>query len=256
MASLCIGQLYHARRFEDDDMKEQIINYLTALSKIEDDNSVVQKFAVQTLKNLLPYQKNRVTNVCIWHIQGSNISQDRILREMKFLKLEIEGVSCAGGSEEEDYCVIINITKEMKSVEEPHNEKYVAGSKSSCAVKCHKDHKIKFLGMEIFECQCGVRNEQKCKIPCIDLSIASEKSDSEENSIASQNSIDSIAAEYDDFEIVQKLFGGVMGNTFLVMLKTTGKLFVMKRVDYLDEKDKMKADEEVEQIRRLSSKFT
>ncbi|KAA6358253.1 MAG: hypothetical protein EZS28_046220, partial [Streblomastix strix] len=57
-------------------------------------------------------------------------------------------------------------------------------------------------------------------------------------------------------EIVQKLFGGVMGNTFLVMLKTTGKLYVMKRVDYLDEKDKMKADEEVEQIRRLSSKFT
>ncbi|KAA6379100.1 MAG: hypothetical protein EZS28_025373 [Streblomastix strix] len=133
----------------------------------------------------------------------------------------------------------------MKSVEEPHNEKYVAGSKSSCAAQCHKDHKIKFLGMEIFECWCGVRNEQKCQIPCTDLSIASEKSDSEENSIASQNSIDPNVAEYDDFEIVQKLFGGVMGKTFLVMLKTTGKLYVMKRVDYLDEKDKMKADEEV-----------
>ncbi|KAA6359760.1 MAG: hypothetical protein EZS28_044713, partial [Streblomastix strix] len=62
MASLCIGQLYRARRFEDDDMKEQIINYLTALSKIEDDNSVVQKSAVQTLKNLLPYQRERSFN--------------------------------------------------------------------------------------------------------------------------------------------------------------------------------------------------
>ncbi|KAA6392907.1 MAG: putative NEK protein kinase [Streblomastix strix] len=61
---------------------------------------------------------------------------------------------------------------------------------------------------------------------------------------------------YDDFIIVKKLFGGVMGKTYLVRLKSTGKLYVMKRVDYLDEKDKKNADDEVELMRRLSSKFT
>ncbi|KAA6384211.1 MAG: putative NEK protein kinase [Streblomastix strix] len=62
--------------------------------------------------------------------------------------------------------------------------------------------------------------------------------------------------EYQDFEIVKKLFGGAMGKTFLVMLKTTGVLFVMKRVDYLDENDKKMADEEVAQMKHLSSRYT
>lgn len=36
-----------------------------------------------------------------------------------------------------------------------------------------------------------------------------------------------------------------MGKTFLVRHKTTDILYVMKRVDYLEEKDKKLADEEV-----------
>ncbi|KAA6369525.1 MAG: hypothetical protein EZS28_034948, partial [Streblomastix strix] len=48
--------------------------------------------------------------------------------------------------------------------------------------------------------------------------------------------------EFQDFEIVKKLFGGAMGKTFLVRHKPSGVLYVMKRVDYLDENDKKNAD--------------
>jgi hypothetical protein len=39
-------------------------------------------------------------------------------------------------------------------------------------------------------------------------------------------------------EVVKKLFGGAMGKTFLVRNKNSGVLYIMKRVDYLDENDK------------------
>ncbi|KAA6398128.1 MAG: putative MAP kinase kinase family domain protein [Streblomastix strix] len=102
---------------------------------------------------------------------------------------------------------------------------------------------------------------------------SSSSSDTQDQDILSQCStaqqsmgIDSTASSlisdlidepiYDDFIIVKKLFGGVMGKTYLVRLKSTGKLYVMKRVDYLDEKDKKNADDEVELMRRLTSRFT
>ncbi|KAA6373142.1 MAG: putative serine/threonine-protein kinase Nek4 [Streblomastix strix] len=47
-----------------------------------------------------------------------------------------------------------------------------------------------------------------------------------------------------------------MGKTFLVRHKPSGVLYVMKRVDYLDENDKKNADFEVEQMRNLTSKYT
>ncbi|KAA6353334.1 MAG: hypothetical protein EZS28_051139 [Streblomastix strix] len=62
--------------------------------------------------------------------------------------------------------------------------------------------------------------------------------------------------EYEDFEIVQKLFGGAMDKTFLVKHKPTDMLYVMKRVDYLDKKDKKIADDEIAQMKLLSSKYT
>ncbi|KAA6398669.1 MAG: putative Serine/threonine-protein kinase Nek3 [Streblomastix strix] len=62
--------------------------------------------------------------------------------------------------------------------------------------------------------------------------------------------------EFDDFEVVKKLFGGSIGKTFLVLLKTTGVLYVMKRVKYMDEKDKKQAGMEVAQMKRLASRFT
>ncbi|KAA6370833.1 MAG: putative serine/threonine-protein kinase Nek6 [Streblomastix strix] len=62
--------------------------------------------------------------------------------------------------------------------------------------------------------------------------------------------------QYEDFEIVKKLFGGAMGKTFVVRHKPSGLLYVMKRVDYLDEKDKKMADDEIAQMKLLSSKYT
>lgn len=44
-----------------------------------------------------------------------------------------------------------------------------------------------------------------------------------------------------------------MSKTFLVKRKMTGELFVMKRVDYLEFSDKMRADEEVATMERLAS---
>ncbi|KAA6377320.1 MAG: putative Serine/threonine-protein kinase Nek6 [Streblomastix strix] len=62
--------------------------------------------------------------------------------------------------------------------------------------------------------------------------------------------------EIQDFEIVKKLFGGAMGKTFLVRHKASGVVYVMKRVDYLDENDKKNADFEVEQMHHLNSRYT
>ncbi|KAA6386420.1 MAG: hypothetical protein EZS28_018052, partial [Streblomastix strix] len=47
-----------------------------------------------------------------------------------------------------------------------------------------------------------------------------------------------------------------MGDTYLVMLKSDGMLYVMKRVDYVDMNDRKMADEEVAQMRRLASRYT
>ncbi|KAA6312371.1 MAG: hypothetical protein EZS28_055937, partial [Streblomastix strix] len=71
-----------------------------------------------------------------------------------------------------------------------------------------------------------------------------------------RNKIELGTTQFQDLEIVKKLFGGVMGKTFLVRHKTTDVLYVMKRVDYLEEKDKKLADEEVAQMRLLSSRYT
>ncbi|KAA6403324.1 MAG: putative Serine/threonine protein kinase [Streblomastix strix] len=61
---------------------------------------------------------------------------------------------------------------------------------------------------------------------------------------------------YEDFDIMKKLSGGAMGKTFLVLLKLTGKQYVMKRVDYLEDNDKKRADQEAEIMQKLSSRYT
>ncbi|KAA6376113.1 MAG: hypothetical protein EZS28_028358 [Streblomastix strix] len=62
--------------------------------------------------------------------------------------------------------------------------------------------------------------------------------------------------EYQDFVVVKKLFGGAMGKTFVVRHKPSGQLYVMKRVDYHDAKDKKMADDEIAQMKQLSSRYT
>ncbi|KAA6382261.1 MAG: putative NEK protein kinase [Streblomastix strix] len=61
---------------------------------------------------------------------------------------------------------------------------------------------------------------------------------------------------YEDFDIMKKLSGGAMGKTFLVQLKLTGKQYAMKRLDYLEDKDKKRADLEVTIMQKLSSRYT
>ncbi|KAA6392654.1 MAG: putative NEK protein kinase [Streblomastix strix] len=60
---------------------------------------------------------------------------------------------------------------------------------------------------------------------------------------------------YDNYTFIKKLSGGTMGRTSLVCYQPTGKKYVMKRVDYLDEKDKKIVDEEIELMKKFSSKY-
>ncbi|KAA6388213.1 MAG: putative Serine/threonine protein kinase, partial [Streblomastix strix] len=61
---------------------------------------------------------------------------------------------------------------------------------------------------------------------------------------------------YEDFDVMKKLSGGAMGKTFLVQLKLTGKQYVMKRVDFFDDKDKKRAYLEATIMKSLSSHYT
>ncbi|KAA6401176.1 MAG: putative MAP kinase kinase family domain protein [Streblomastix strix] len=129
------------------------------------------------------------------------------------------------------------------------DESYVC---KNCAETCHRGHNLKPMGILDIYCDCPFECPEESDI---------EKNAAQNQEADQQLKIELINSElvepkYQDFEIVKKLFGGAMGNTFLVMLKLTSVLYVMKRVDYLDEGDKKLADEEVEQMRRLSSKFT
>ncbi|KAA6387826.1 MAG: putative HELicase Q, partial [Streblomastix strix] len=62
--------------------------------------------------------------------------------------------------------------------------------------------------------------------------------------------------KFQDYEVIRRLKGGAQGKTFLVKLKKNGTLYVMKRVDYLEEEDKKTADEEVAQMKLFESRFT
>ncbi|KAA6387766.1 MAG: putative NEK protein kinase, partial [Streblomastix strix] len=61
---------------------------------------------------------------------------------------------------------------------------------------------------------------------------------------------------YENYQVMKKLKGGAMGKTFLIKKLISAKLCVLKKVDYLDEEDKDRADREVEQMLRLASPYT
>ncbi|KAA6383786.1 MAG: putative serine/threonine-protein kinase Nek6 [Streblomastix strix] len=61
---------------------------------------------------------------------------------------------------------------------------------------------------------------------------------------------------YEDYRIIRKLPGGAQSKTYLVELKSTRQQFIMKKVDYLEDVDRAKADLEVELLRQLDSDFT
>ncbi|KAA6382600.1 MAG: putative Serine/threonine-protein kinase Nek6 [Streblomastix strix] len=63
-------------------------------------------------------------------------------------------------------------------------------------------------------------------------------------------------SKFEDYEVIHQFQGGAMSSTFLVKLKKTGVEYVMKRVKYFEEDDKRLADEEVEQMKKLDSRFT
>ncbi|KAA6370557.1 MAG: putative protein kinase domain protein [Streblomastix strix] len=59
-----------------------------------------------------------------------------------------------------------------------------------------------------------------------------------------------------DFKIISKLPDGVQSKTYIVELKSTHQQFIMKKVDYLEDVDRVKVDVEVELMRSLDSDFT
>ncbi|KAA6358501.1 MAG: hypothetical protein EZS28_045972, partial [Streblomastix strix] len=59
----------------------------------------------------------------------------------------------------------------------------------------------------------------------------------------------------EDFKKIKKLPGSAKGKTFLAKKLSTMEIYVLKSVDYLDEEDKRRADEEVAQMSRLDSRF-
>ncbi|KAA6377056.1 MAG: putative serine/threonine-protein kinase Nek6 [Streblomastix strix] len=61
---------------------------------------------------------------------------------------------------------------------------------------------------------------------------------------------------YKDYRIIRQLPGGAQSRTYLVELKSTRQQFIMKKVNYLEEVDRAKADLEVELLRQLDSDFT
>ncbi|KAA6367902.1 MAG: hypothetical protein EZS28_036570, partial [Streblomastix strix] len=54
----------------------------------------------------------------------------------------------------------------------------------------------------------------------------------------------SLLLKYENYRVIKKLQGGAQGKTYLMELIATGKKYVMKKVDYLEENDKQQADYE------------
>ncbi|KAA6366217.1 MAG: putative NEK protein kinase, partial [Streblomastix strix] len=61
---------------------------------------------------------------------------------------------------------------------------------------------------------------------------------------------------FENYQVLKQLRGGAMGKTFMVKKLASAKLCVLKKVDYLEEEDKIRADREVEQMLRLASPYT
>ncbi|KAA6398343.1 MAG: putative Serine/threonine-protein kinase Nek3 [Streblomastix strix] len=64
------------------------------------------------------------------------------------------------------------------------------------------------------------------------------------------------ALRYEDLEIIKKLGSGSQGGAYLVALKTTQEKFTLKKEECFSEEDKARVNMEIEQMKRLTSKFT
>ncbi|KAA6400834.1 MAG: putative serine/threonine-protein kinase Nek3 [Streblomastix strix] len=62
--------------------------------------------------------------------------------------------------------------------------------------------------------------------------------------------------KYEDFEIKKEFPPGAFGRIMLVRLKGYDKIYIMKRVPYVELSNKKIADEEVTQLRKAQSKYT
>ncbi|KAA6330151.1 MAG: hypothetical protein EZS28_053531, partial [Streblomastix strix] len=61
---------------------------------------------------------------------------------------------------------------------------------------------------------------------------------------------------YADIKVLKKLGHGAQGRTFHILLNNTKEEFAMKKVDYLADEDIKRANEEIEQMKKLKSRFT
>ncbi|KAA6400921.1 MAG: putative serine/threonine-protein kinase Nek3 [Streblomastix strix] len=62
--------------------------------------------------------------------------------------------------------------------------------------------------------------------------------------------------KYEDFNIIKSLKTGAFGRIYIVELKSTKELFIMKRLSYLSEEEMKIADEEIKMLKLAQSKYT
>ncbi|KAA6389835.1 MAG: putative NEK/NEK2 protein kinase, partial [Streblomastix strix] len=62
--------------------------------------------------------------------------------------------------------------------------------------------------------------------------------------------------KYEDFNILKSLKTGAFGQIYIVELKNTKELFIMKRLPYLSDEEKKMADEEVKMLKLAQSQYT
>ncbi|KAA6358618.1 MAG: putative serine/threonine-protein kinase Nek6 [Streblomastix strix] len=62
--------------------------------------------------------------------------------------------------------------------------------------------------------------------------------------------------KYEDFNIIESLQTGAFGRIYMVELKSTKELFIMKRLSYISEKEKKMADEEIAMLKLAQSRYT
>ncbi|KAA6370293.1 MAG: putative Serine/threonine-protein kinase Nek1, partial [Streblomastix strix] len=62
--------------------------------------------------------------------------------------------------------------------------------------------------------------------------------------------------KYEDFKIIKSLKTGAFGRIYIVELKSTKELFIMKRLSYISEEEKKMADEEIKMLKLAQSKYT
>ncbi|KAA6364850.1 MAG: putative CAMK family protein kinase, partial [Streblomastix strix] len=63
-------------------------------------------------------------------------------------------------------------------------------------------------------------------------------------------------SSYNDFRVIKKLGSGSQGRVYHVMMNSTEEEFAMKKEEYFSDEDKENVNREIEQMKKLESRFT